>query len=118
MDYRSEQTPPMPERCDIPECQYFSAPLVWNGQPLKLVLDHENGVHGDNRPDNLRFLCPNCNSQQKTHGGGNKGKVIHSPGGFAHVSPDGKKHHTLPVESGEYTLRFGNPKNQDENGNA
>jgi hypothetical protein len=78
--------------------------LVWNGKPLKLVLDHINGVNGDNRVENLQFLCPNCNSQQNTHGGSNKGKVIQSSGGFAHVEKDGKKHYTLPAESGEYVL--------------
>lgn len=106
LDWRAERKPPIPERCDIPECQYYTGQFTWNGKPLRLILDHINGVHGDNRPDNLRFLCPNCNSQQSTQGGGNKGRVIHGPGGFAHVDADGKKHHTMPAESVSYTLGF------------
>ncbi len=35
----------------------------WNGNKLILELDHINGVHNDNRLENLRFLCPNCHSQ-------------------------------------------------------
>jgi Zn finger protein HypA/HybF involved in hydrogenase expression len=44
----------------------------WRGQPLSLVLDHVNGVNNDHRLENLRFLCPNCNSQQETFAGRNK----------------------------------------------
>jgi 5-methylcytosine-specific restriction endonuclease McrA len=33
---------------------------VHNGKPLTLHLDHINGVHDDNRLENLRWLCPNC----------------------------------------------------------
>ena len=68
-DWRSEQDPPIPMRCDNSSCLYYSEPLIWNGLELKLILDHKNGVCGDNRPKNLQFLCPNCNSQQSTHGG-------------------------------------------------
>ena len=38
----------------------------WQSKSLTLVLDHINGVNNDNRLQNLRFLCPNCNSQTKT----------------------------------------------------
>jgi len=38
----------------------------WCGQDLVLILDHINGIFNDNRISNLRFLCPNCNSQQST----------------------------------------------------
>lgn len=38
----------------------------WNGANLVLILDHINGVNNDNRLENLRFLCPNCNSQTST----------------------------------------------------
>lgn len=43
----------------------------WLGSELVLQLDHINGVNNDNRLENLRFLCPNCHTQTKTHGGKN-----------------------------------------------
>jgi len=46
--------------CDLEE---------WQGKPLVMVLDHVNGVNNDNRIENLRMLCPNCNSQQPTFAG-------------------------------------------------
>lgn len=46
----------------------------WHGQKLVLVLDHINGIHNDNRIENLRFLCPNCNSLTDTFCGKNKVK--------------------------------------------
>src|SRR5687767_3916816 len=58
--WRAEQDPPLPVRCDNAACQFHNGPLVWNDQPLTLILDHENGVNTDNRPKNLRLLCPAC----------------------------------------------------------
>ena len=43
----------------------------WDNKPLSLVLDHINGIPNDNRLENLRFLCPNCNSQTETFAGRN-----------------------------------------------
>jgi Zn finger protein HypA/HybF involved in hydrogenase expression len=51
----------------------------WHGHQLKLQIDHINGIHHDNRPENLRFICPNCHSLTDTFcGAGNTGshKVI------------------------------------------
>lgn len=104
LSWRSEQAPPIPLRCDNPRCAFHTTTPIWNGVPIKLILDHVNGVCGDNRPDNLQLLCPNCNSQQATHGGGNKGKVIQSEGGFANVRPDGKKDYFLPAEPGKFRI--------------
>jgi hypothetical protein len=42
---------------------------IWNGKPLSLTLDHENGTSDDNRRENLRILCPNCHSQTPTFAG-------------------------------------------------
>lgn len=34
-----------------------------------LILDHKNGVYNDNRLENLRIVCPNCNATLDTHCG-------------------------------------------------
>ena len=57
-----------PSKCSI--CQ---EPPVWMGKPIVLILDHINGVNNDHRLQNLRLVCPNCNSQLPTHAGKNKG---------------------------------------------
>ena len=44
----------------------------WNERSLSLRLDHINGVYDDNRLDNLRWLCPNCDSQTDTFCGRNR----------------------------------------------
>lgn len=43
----------------------------WEGEKLVLILDHENGIPNDNRLENLRFVCPNCDSQSSTYKGRN-----------------------------------------------
>lgn len=48
----------------------------WQNEKLVLVLDHINGINNDNRLENLRFLCPNCNSQTKTFCGKNQNKDL------------------------------------------
>ena len=39
----------------------------WQSSPITLHLDHINGIHSDNRLENLRLLCPNCHSQTETY---------------------------------------------------
>ena len=56
------------------KCEICGNPGEYNGEPLVLHLDHKNGVHDDNRLENLRFLCPNCHSQTKTFGAKNMNK--------------------------------------------
>ena len=49
------------------EYKCYNCGLVeWLGKPISLQLEHKNGVHSDNRLDNLELLCPNCHSQTKT----------------------------------------------------
>lgn len=54
------------------KCAICNNDGYWNGKPLTLTLDHINGNHFDNRLENLRFLCPNCDCQQDTFGTKNK----------------------------------------------
>lgn len=49
----------------------------WNGMKISLILDHINGVHNDNRLENLRIVCPNCNAGLDTFAGKNKFKDEH-----------------------------------------
>jgi hypothetical protein len=44
----------------------------WMGKKMSLILDHINGINNDNRIENLRIVCPNCNATLDTHCRGNK----------------------------------------------
>ena len=43
----------------------------WNGMKISLILDHINGVSSDDRIENLRIVCPNCNAGLDTFAGKN-----------------------------------------------
>lgn len=47
-------------------CEACGLTGSWNMLPIVLQIDHVNGRVYDDRPSNLRFLCPNCHSQQDT----------------------------------------------------
>lgn len=71
--YRTEAG--IPVHCDNSECRFHSEPLIGNGRELPLILDHRDGNPWDNRPEMLRYLCPNCDAQLPTRGGSNKGRM-------------------------------------------
>ena len=48
-------------------CEICGQNEIWNGKRMSLILDHINGVHNDNRIENLRIVCPNCHSTLETH---------------------------------------------------
>lgn len=61
----------VPYKCN--ECDLLG---VWNNKPITLQVDHIVGNRQDNRPVNLRFMCPNCHSQTVNYGGrGSKKKI-------------------------------------------
>ena len=49
------------------KCEMCGQDENWNGSHMSLILDHINGVHNDNRLENLRIVCPNCNATLETH---------------------------------------------------
>lgn len=53
------------------KCQICGQLPEWKGKPLVLILDHINGVWNDHRRENIRMVCPNCNSQLETNCGKN-----------------------------------------------
>ena len=48
------------------ECAICGQKPYWNNQELTLILDHINGQNNDDRLENLRWVCPNCNMQLPT----------------------------------------------------
>lgn len=60
------------ERLIENKCQICGQLPEWKGKPMVLILDHINGVYDDHRLENLRMVCPNCNSQLDTYCRGNK----------------------------------------------
>lgn len=48
-------------------CESCGQGELWRGLRMTLILDHINGVHDDNRLENLRILCPNCAATLPTH---------------------------------------------------
>jgi Zn finger protein HypA/HybF involved in hydrogenase expression len=53
------------------KCSICGLEGMWQNKPIMMVLDHVNGTHNDHRLENLRMVCPNCNSQLETFSGRN-----------------------------------------------
>lgn len=67
MLYRTLVESGVPECCAI--CRLKP---VWEQKKLVLIVDHINGDWRNNLKENLRLLCPNCDSQTDTYKSKNK----------------------------------------------
>lgn len=55
------------EERDGPGCSSCGV-VEWLGEPMTMDVDHIDGDHTNNMPDNFRLLCPNCHRQTPTWG--------------------------------------------------
>jgi len=46
---------------------------IWNNKNIVFILDHIDGNTNNNKEENLRLVCPNCDSQLDTYKSKNKG---------------------------------------------
>lgn len=58
-------------------CAICGGASVWLELPLALVMDHIEGNPNNNQRENLRLICPNCDSQLATYKSRNRGKGRH-----------------------------------------
>lgn len=72
------------------KCEKCGLEMFWQGEPLVLVLDHINGISNDNRLENLRLLCPNCNSQTPTFAGKKRQRFCECGNPITRYSKTGK----------------------------
>ena len=50
-------------------CEKCGQKPEWDGQELRLQVDHKSRDWLDDREENLRFLCPNCHTQTDGYNG-------------------------------------------------
>ncbi|QQM43078.1 HNH endonuclease [Streptomyces liliifuscus] len=54
------------------QCSRCGTEPLWRGRPLPLEVDHVDGNWRNNRPENLRLLCPNCHAATDSYRGRSK----------------------------------------------
>ena len=61
-------------------CAICGLTNIWNEKMLSFILDHVDGNCDHNNRENLRLICPNCDTQTETYKGKNKGYGRRSKG--------------------------------------
>lgn len=59
-------------------CALCSIGPEWNGRPFSFILDHVDGDSTNNKRENLRLICPNCDATLDTYKSKNRGNGRHS----------------------------------------
>lgn len=54
------------------QCAICGMINTWNDQPINFVMDHIDGDASNSCRENLRLICPNCDSQLPTYKSRNK----------------------------------------------
>lgn len=54
------------------KCAICGIENTWNNKKLNFILDHINGDASNSNRENLRLICPNCDSQLETYKSKNK----------------------------------------------
>lgn len=49
------------------KCSICGMKNIWQEKPIKFIVDHIDGDASNNKRDNLRCICPNCDSQLDTY---------------------------------------------------
>lgn len=52
-------------------CEECGQGPTWNGKPLVIQPNHEDGDPTNNRTENIKFMCPKCHTQTPTFSGRN-----------------------------------------------
>ena len=55
------------------QCSICDQQPEHNGKSLIMILDHIDGDASNNKPDNFRLVCPNCDTQLPTYKAKNTG---------------------------------------------